>query len=84
MAGLARPAHAEVNRQVDSREDSMNRKAACLMQAAACRQQAVADPLNQDYWVDQAIQWLETAHAPASQVVVTIELRSNIRGLAGG
>lgn len=84
MAGIARPAYAEVNRQVDSRENSMNRKAACLMQAAACRAQAMADPLNHDFWVDEAIRWLELAHAPASHAVVTIELRPNIRGFAGG
>lgn len=45
------------------------------MQAAACREQAVADPLNHDYWVDQTIRWLELAHAPASQVVVTVDLQ---------
>ena len=77
MAGFARPARAEVN----SREDSMDRKAACLLQAAVCREQAMADPLNHDYWVDEAIKWLELAHAPATPVVVTIELRPNVRGL---
>ncbi|MGY8709280.1 hypothetical protein RAD16_26355 [Bradyrhizobium sp. 18BD] len=62
--------------------DSMDRKAACLMQAAACREEAMADPLNHDYWVDQTIKWLELAHAPANHVVVTIELRPAIRSLA--
>lgn len=67
---------------MDNRENSMDRKAACLLQAAVCREQAVADPLNHDYWVDEAIKWLELAHAPASPVVVTIEFPPNIRGLA--
>ncbi|MBR0722760.1 hypothetical protein [Bradyrhizobium manausense] len=57
----------------------MDRKAACLLQAAACRERAAADPLNHDYWVDEAIKWLELAHAPATPVVVTIELRPNDR-----
>jgi hypothetical protein len=45
--------------------------------AAACREQAAADPLNHDYWVDETIRWLELAHAPASRLVVTIDLRPN-------
>ena len=48
------------------------------MQAAACREQAAADPLNHDHWVDEAIKWLELAHAPANQVVVTVEIRPNV------
>jgi hypothetical protein len=71
-----------VKGQVDKRENSMDRKAACLLQAAVCREQALADPINHDYWVDEAIKWLELAHAPASPVVVTIELRPKVRGLA--
>ena len=69
MADLAGSAHAEVN--------VVDRRAACLMKAAACREQALADPLNHDYWVDETIKWLEFAHAPASQLVVTIDLRPN-------
>ena len=49
------------------------------MKAAACREQAAADPLNHDYWVDETIKWLELAHAPASQVVVTIDMRPVFR-----
>ena len=69
MVGHARSAHAEVN--------AVDRRAACLIRAADCREQAAADPLNHDYWVDEAIKWLELAHAPVSQVVVTIDLRPN-------
>ncbi|QOZ46144.1 hypothetical protein XH89_23695 [Bradyrhizobium sp. CCBAU 53340] len=57
---------------------AVDRRAACLMQAAACREQAASDPLNHDYWVDETIKWLELAHAPASQVVVTVEMRPSI------
>ena len=39
----------------------MDRKAACLAQAAACRVKAEADPANRDYWVDESIKWLERA-----------------------
>ena len=48
------------------------------MQAAACREQAAADPLNHDYWVDQTIRWLELAHAPANQVIVTVDTRPTV------
>jgi hypothetical protein len=39
----------------------MDHKAACLAEAAACRIKAEADPANRDYWVDEAIKWLERA-----------------------
>ena len=60
----------------------MNRKAACLSRAAACRAQATADPLNHDFWVDETIKWLELAHVPASRMIVTIDLPSSVPGLA--
>ncbi|KRQ00875.1 hypothetical protein AOQ71_38325 [Bradyrhizobium manausense] len=53
----------------------VDRREACLIQAAACREQAAADPLNHDHWIDEAIRWLELAHAPATQLVVTIDPR---------
>ncbi len=40
---------------------TMDRKAACLAQATACRAKAEADPANRDYWVDESIKWLERA-----------------------
>jgi hypothetical protein len=39
----------------------MDHKAACLAEAAACRIKVEADPANRDYWVDEAIKWLERA-----------------------
>ena len=37
----------------------MDRKEACLAQALACRDQAAVDPANHDYWIDEAVKWLE-------------------------
>jgi hypothetical protein len=43
----------------------MNRREACLTQAAACRARAETDPVNGDRWIDEAIDWLErAAHSP--------------------
>ena len=41
----------------------MDRKSACLAQAAMCRDRAETDPSHHDYWVDRAIRWLEQARA---------------------
>jgi hypothetical protein len=33
----------------------------CLVQASMCREKAQADPARYDYWIDQAIVWLQRA-----------------------
>ena len=51
----------------------MDRRTACIAQAAACREMAEADPANQDYWVDQSIKWLERAAESCGQVAVSYD-----------
>jgi hypothetical protein len=53
----------------------MDRKQACLAQAAACREKAESDPANRDHWIDEAIRWLERAAAPINGVAVSYETR---------
>jgi hypothetical protein len=53
---------------------TMDRKAACLAQAAACRIKAEADPANRDYWVDESIKWLERAVSTPARLAVTFEV----------
>ena len=50
-----------------------DRKQACLGQARACREKAETDPANRDYWIDEAIKWLERAVAPVGHIVITLE-----------
>jgi hypothetical protein len=52
---------------------TMDRKAACLAQAAACRVKAEADAANRDYWVDESIKWLERAVEKNARLEVTFE-----------
>lgn len=33
----------------------------CLVQASICREKAQADPARCDYWIDQAVVWLQRA-----------------------
>ena len=33
----------------------------CLVQASMCREKTRADPVRNDYWIDQAIVWLQRA-----------------------
>jgi hypothetical protein len=60
----------------------MDRKAACLAQATACRAKAEADPANRDYWVDESIKWLERAVSSHARLAVTFEVHDGLPRLA--
>ena len=51
----------------------MNRKEACLAQAAACRAKAETDPENRHRWIREAMEWLERATHPTGPVAVSFE-----------
>jgi hypothetical protein len=51
----------------------MNRKEACLAQAAACRERAEADAANRDFRINEAIGWLELAVNPTGHIAVSVE-----------
>ena len=51
MDYIARPSSASVT--------VMYQREECIAQAAACREKAQADPDRYDYWIDQAIVWLQ-------------------------
>ena len=49
----------------------MDRRTACLNQANAFREKALADPEHHDQWIDEAIIWLERAMEASFRVAVT-------------
>ena len=49
----------------------MDRKTACITQAAACRKNANTDPEHQEYWIDESIKWLERAIERSGEVAVS-------------
>ncbi|UPJ45506.1 hypothetical protein IVB40_16540 [Bradyrhizobium sp. 40] len=51
----------------------MDRRTACLHQADAFREKAIADPEHHDQWIDEAIKWLERAMEARCRAVVTVE-----------
>ncbi|MDH2342058.1 hypothetical protein QCM77_12730 [Bradyrhizobium sp. SSUT18] len=51
----------------------MDRRTACLHQADAFREKAIADPEQHDKWIDEAIKWLERAMEASYRAVVTVE-----------
>ncbi|MGV7217968.1 hypothetical protein [Bradyrhizobium sp. UFLA05-112] len=51
----------------------MDRRTACLNQANAFREKAIADPEHHDQWIDEAIKWLERAMEEGYHVAVTVE-----------
>ncbi len=53
----------------------MDRKAACLAQADACRARAQADPANSDQWIEESIKWLERAIDPTGGLSMTFETK---------
>jgi hypothetical protein len=46
----------------------------CLVQASVCREKAQADPARYDYWIDQAIVWLQRAIQASRGRATTPEL----------
>jgi hypothetical protein len=52
----------------------MDRKTACITQAAVCRKNAKTDPEHQEYWIDETIKWLERAIGRSGGVAVSYEV----------
>jgi hypothetical protein len=65
------------------RESRVDRRTACLHQADAFREKAIADPEHHDQWIDEAIKWLERAMEAGCRAVVTVEA-GDVANVAGG
>jgi hypothetical protein len=52
----------------------MYRREECLVQASICREKAKVDPARYDYWIDQAIIWLQRAIQASRRRVTTHEV----------
>jgi hypothetical protein len=63
---------------------TMDRKAACLAQADACRARALADPANSDRWIEESIKWLERAIDPTGGLSMTFETNDEQQLAADG
>ena len=57
----------------------MDRKITCMALASACRAKAEADSANRDYWMDEAIKWLERAVTSTGGVAITCETKDGHR-----
>jgi hypothetical protein len=54
--------------------DVIYQREECLAQASMCREKAQADPVRNDYWIDQAIVWLQRAMQSSRVNAVTCEI----------
>ena len=54
-------------------ERRVDRRTACLHQADAFREKALADPEHHDQWIDEAIKWLEQAMEAGRRAAVIVE-----------
>jgi hypothetical protein len=52
----------------------MHQREECLVQASMCRDKARADPVRNDYWIDQAIVWHQRAMQSRRANPVTHEI----------
>jgi hypothetical protein len=52
----------------------MYQREECLAQASMCREKARADPVRNDYWIDQAIVWLQRAMQSSRANAVPYEI----------
>lgn len=62
------------------RERHVDRRTACLHQADAFREKALADPEHHDQWIDEAIKWLERAMEASCRAAITVEADKGSRG----
>jgi hypothetical protein len=53
----------------------MHQRQQCIAQAAICRENAQTDPAHYDYWIDEAIGWLQRATLTGNKNAVTHEIR---------
>jgi hypothetical protein len=53
----------------------MYQRQECIAQAAICRKKARADPAHHDYWIDEAIVWLQRAISTRHRNAATYEIR---------
>jgi hypothetical protein len=56
--------------------DVMYQREECLVQASICREKAQADPARYDYWIDQAVVWLQRAAEARYGNAVTHEIHA--------
>jgi hypothetical protein len=52
----------------------MYQRQACIAQASICRERAQADPARHDYWIDEAIVWLQRAIEARRGIAVSCEI----------
>lgn len=61
----------------------MDRRTACLQQANAAREKALADPEHHDQWIDEAIKWLEWAMEASCRAAVEADAGKHVSGSPG-
>jgi|HubBroStandDraft_5_1064220.scaffolds.fasta_scaffold371656_1 hypothetical protein len=66
MAQIARTTAADVTAMYQRKE--------CIAHASACREKAKSDPAQQDYWIDEAVVWLQRATEARHKNAVTDEI----------
>jgi hypothetical protein len=50
----------------------------CMAQASFCREKGQADPARYDYWIDQAVVWLQRALQARRGKAVTYDIRDGL------
>jgi hypothetical protein len=55
--------------------DAIYQRDECLAQASICREKAQADSARYDYWIDQAVVWLQRAIQARRGKAVTCDIR---------
>jgi hypothetical protein len=58
--------------------DVMYQRDECIAQASICRQKAKADAVRHDYWIDQAVVWLQRAIQARRGKAVAYDIRDGL------
>jgi hypothetical protein len=54
--------------------DGVYKREECIDQVSICREKAQADPARRDYWIDEAVVWLQRSIEARGGVAVTYEV----------
>ena len=57
---------------------AMYQRKECIEQASACREKAQSDPARHDYWIDEAVVWLQRATEARHENAVTHEIHGRM------
>ncbi|RJF74009.1 hypothetical protein [Rhodopseudomonas palustris] len=58
---------------------AIDRRSACLHQAALCKQRSATEPARRNYWLAEAHKWSQRADEEVGEVVLVIDRKRPVK-----